>query len=250
MSVRPPTDWAAAIAVSGVNLLVRRSTAAENLYWSLVFDASDVGITQNVTVAEFLPNGTLLLALDRPQTVPGLGTVKSPRHHPVCARALWVERRNTRGIRVVSRRLRCRPFDDQAEQASMPSPCPAPIPIISIPGHQSEPRGWVPRAGGAGWRWPMRISSGWRGRSSARFRPGGAGRPIWNGSTVPGMAARMSAGRPCSGSTESAWRARGQPAADARGVRPRRRGGNARDVLLAWKGISPASLDIIWPRAG
>jgi hypothetical protein len=44
--------------------------------WELVFDASRVGITQDVTAAEFLPNGTLLLALGGAQKVPGLGKVQ------------------------------------------------------------------------------------------------------------------------------------------------------------------------------
>lgn len=56
------------------DLLVREGDN-KGWYWSLIFDASDVGITQDVTAAEFLPNGTLLLALGGAQTVPGLGKV-------------------------------------------------------------------------------------------------------------------------------------------------------------------------------
>lgn len=47
----------------------------DGAWWPMAFDASDVGITQDVTAAEFLPNGTLLLALSGAQTVPGLGKV-------------------------------------------------------------------------------------------------------------------------------------------------------------------------------
>lgn len=43
--------------------------------WELVFDASDVGITQNVFAFEWTSAGNLLMALQAAQTVPGLGTV-------------------------------------------------------------------------------------------------------------------------------------------------------------------------------
>jgi hypothetical protein len=43
--------------------------------WTLVFDASDVGITKDVAAFEAMPNGTLLLSLVAAQTVPGLGKV-------------------------------------------------------------------------------------------------------------------------------------------------------------------------------
>ena len=53
--------------------IVTRRTAAGK--WQLVFDASDVGITADVTAIERLPNGTILMALGTAQNVPGLGKV-------------------------------------------------------------------------------------------------------------------------------------------------------------------------------
>ena len=53
--------------------IVTRKTAAGQ--WQLVFDASDVGITADVTAIERLPNGTVLMALGAAQNVPGLGKV-------------------------------------------------------------------------------------------------------------------------------------------------------------------------------
>jgi uncharacterized repeat protein (TIGR01451 family) len=43
--------------------------------WSLIFDGSDVGIKTDVNGFEWLADGSLLLTLDRPTAVPGLGTV-------------------------------------------------------------------------------------------------------------------------------------------------------------------------------
>lgn len=43
--------------------------------WALVFDASDVGITQDVNAIERLSDGSILLSLLKAQTVPGLGKV-------------------------------------------------------------------------------------------------------------------------------------------------------------------------------
>ena len=53
--------------------IATRKTAAGQ--WQIVFDASDVGITQNVVAFEALPNGSILMSLAGPQTVPGLGKV-------------------------------------------------------------------------------------------------------------------------------------------------------------------------------
>lgn len=53
--------------------IVTRKTAANQ--WQIVFDASDVGITRNVTAFERLPNGSILMSLAAAQTVPGLGKV-------------------------------------------------------------------------------------------------------------------------------------------------------------------------------
>ena len=44
--------------------------------WQLAFDGSDVGITQNINAFEFMSDGSLLLALGKPQNVPGIGKVK------------------------------------------------------------------------------------------------------------------------------------------------------------------------------
>jgi hypothetical protein len=55
--------------------LLYQANDHHGFYWNLAFDASDVGITQDVSAAEFLPNGSLLLALGAAQTVPGLGKV-------------------------------------------------------------------------------------------------------------------------------------------------------------------------------
>lgn len=55
--------------------LLQRAFDNKGLYWELIFDASDVGITKDVVAAEFLPNGTLLLSLGAAQNVPGLGKV-------------------------------------------------------------------------------------------------------------------------------------------------------------------------------
>jgi len=43
--------------------------------WSMYFDASDVGITKNVTAFEIEGNGHILLSLAAPQNVPGVGNV-------------------------------------------------------------------------------------------------------------------------------------------------------------------------------
>ena len=84
---RPTVDWIGPYVSSDVDglggryarkqgdLLFRQFDNSGDPYWSLAFDASDVGITQDVTAAEFLPNGTLLLALSGTQTVAGLGKV-------------------------------------------------------------------------------------------------------------------------------------------------------------------------------
>lgn len=53
--------------------IVTRKTAANQ--WQIVFDASDVGITKNVTAFERLSNGSILMSLAAAQTVPGLGKV-------------------------------------------------------------------------------------------------------------------------------------------------------------------------------
>lgn len=44
--------------------------------WLLVFDASDVGINKNLFAFEWTSAGNLLLVLQQPQTIPGLGRVK------------------------------------------------------------------------------------------------------------------------------------------------------------------------------
>lgn len=44
--------------------------------WVLVFDASDVGITQNINAFEFSFNGRILFSLSGQQNVPGIGLVK------------------------------------------------------------------------------------------------------------------------------------------------------------------------------
>ena len=84
---RPTVEWIGPYVSSDVDglgsryarkqgdLLFRQLDSSGDPYWSLAFDASDVGITQDVTAAEFLPNGTLLLALSGTQTVAGLGKV-------------------------------------------------------------------------------------------------------------------------------------------------------------------------------
>ena len=43
--------------------------------WAMHFDASDVGITKNVTAFEIEDNGDILLSLVAPQNVPGVGSV-------------------------------------------------------------------------------------------------------------------------------------------------------------------------------
>ena len=43
--------------------------------WSMLFDGSDVGITKNVSAFELQPDGSILLALGAPQSVPGVGNV-------------------------------------------------------------------------------------------------------------------------------------------------------------------------------
>lgn len=55
--------------------LLYRTSDNKGYYWDLAFDASDVGITKDLAAAEFLPNGTLLMALGAAQNVPGLGKV-------------------------------------------------------------------------------------------------------------------------------------------------------------------------------
>ena len=43
--------------------------------WKLVFDASDVGITQNINAIERLDDGSILMSLAAAQNAPGLGKV-------------------------------------------------------------------------------------------------------------------------------------------------------------------------------
>ena len=45
--------------------------------WSMHFDASDVGLTKNVSAFEIEDNGHILLALGAPQNVPGVGNVQA-----------------------------------------------------------------------------------------------------------------------------------------------------------------------------
>lgn len=59
-------------AIKRGDIATRKDTAGQ---WQIVFDASDVGITQNVVAFERLPNGSILMSLAGPQTVPGLGKV-------------------------------------------------------------------------------------------------------------------------------------------------------------------------------
>lgn len=53
--------------------IVTRKTPANR--WAIVFDASDVGITQNVNGFTRMPNGSILMSLAGAQNVPGLGQV-------------------------------------------------------------------------------------------------------------------------------------------------------------------------------
>jgi len=46
-----------------------------NGVWAMLFDGSDVGISGDVDAFAFLDNGALLLSLDAPATLPGLGAV-------------------------------------------------------------------------------------------------------------------------------------------------------------------------------
>lgn len=43
--------------------------------WSMIFDGSDVGIKTDINGFEWLPDGSLLLTVDRPTTIAGIGTV-------------------------------------------------------------------------------------------------------------------------------------------------------------------------------
>lgn len=65
-------------ALGGNKSIKQQDVATRDLLtgqWTLVFDASDVGITKDVVALEAMPNGTLLLSLGAAQTVPGLGKV-------------------------------------------------------------------------------------------------------------------------------------------------------------------------------
>ena len=224
------------------DLLVREYDSRGDLYWSLVFDASDVGITQNVTAAEFLPNGTLLLALDRPQTVPGLGTVK-PHDIIRFVPAPYGLSEGTRGVfewyldgSDVGLSTTGEKIDAIALSGTDPDNFDL---VISLSGS-----GRVPRAGGG----DLAVADEDLIRlEGAQFGPvsAGAWMPYLDGSTVPGMAAEDIGGATLLRSTE--WRAaRGASLLLMReafvldGV-----AGNARDVLLAWQGFSPAALDIV-----
>lgn len=60
-------------AIAPADIAVRNPTTGQ---WQLAFDGSDVGITQNINAFEFMSDGSLLLALGKPQNVPGIGKVK------------------------------------------------------------------------------------------------------------------------------------------------------------------------------
>lgn len=65
-------------ALGGNKSIKQQDVATRDLLtgqWTLVFDASDVGINKDVVALEAMPNGTLLLSLGAAQTVPGLGKV-------------------------------------------------------------------------------------------------------------------------------------------------------------------------------
>ncbi len=69
----------AAVDGLGSNATIKRGDIATRKaaagQWQIVFDASDVGITQNVIAFEALPNGSILMSLAGSQAVPGLGQV-------------------------------------------------------------------------------------------------------------------------------------------------------------------------------
>lgn len=59
-------------AIKQQDIAMRANAAGK---WQLVFDASDVGITQDLVAMERLDDGSILMSLGASQTVPGLGKV-------------------------------------------------------------------------------------------------------------------------------------------------------------------------------
>jgi len=59
-------------AINRRDIATRKTAAGQ---WQIVFDASDVGITQNVAAFERMPNGSILMSLGGTQNVAGLGKV-------------------------------------------------------------------------------------------------------------------------------------------------------------------------------
>lgn len=207
-------------------------------YWYPIFDASDVGITQDVTAAEFLPNGTLLLALGGTQTVAGLGKVTAwdiiryvPNTDYTSGVFQWYLDGSDVGLTTAGEKI-----DAIALSSTDPDDFEL---VVSLSGSGS-----VPQTGGGAVTVrdedEIRLENAVYGAASA-----GTWAMHLDGSSVPGLAAEDVRGATLI-RTPSGLGGRGaalllmENAFVIDGV-----SGDNRDVLLAWQGFTPTALDVL-----
>ena len=251
---RPTAEWIGPYVSSDVDglgsryarkqgdLLFRQIDSSGDPYWSLAFDASDVGITQDVTAAEFLPNGTLLLALSGTQTVASLGKVTPydiirfvPNPYGLgeytSGVLQWYLDGSDVGLTTGGEKI---------DAISLSSTDPDNFELVlSLTGSGS-----VPKTGGGSIAVrdedQIRLENAVYGAASA-----GSFAMHLDGSTVPGLAAEDVRGATLLQAT-SGLGVRGgalllmENAFVIGGV-----SGDNRDVLLAWQGFAPNTLDVL-----
>ena len=224
------------------DLLYREVDYDGAVWWNMAFDASDVGITQDVTAAEFLPNGTLLLALSGTQTVAGLGKVTPydiirfvPNPYGLgdytSGVFQWYLDGSDVGLTTAGEKI-------DAISLSSVDPDNFEL-VVSLTGS-----GTVPKTGGGTIAVrdedQIRLENGVYGAATT-----GTWAMHLDGSTVPGLAAEDVRGATLA-QAPAGLGARGaalllmENAFVIDGVR-----GDNRDVLLAWQGFAPTALDVL-----
>lgn len=212
-------------------------------FWSLVFDASDMGITQDVTAAEFLPNGTLLLTLGGMQTVAGLGKVTASDIIRFVPNSYGLGYSTTSGVfqwYLDGSDVGLTTAGEKIDAISLSSTDPDDFDlVVSLSG-----AGSVPRTGGGTVTVrdedQIRLENAVYGAASA-----GTWAMHLDGSTVPGLAAEDVRGATLT-QAPSGLGVRGgalllmENAFVVDGV-----SGDNRDVLMAWQGFAPSALDVL-----
>jgi len=243
------TEWIGPYVSADVNglggrkqgdLLIQNSSYPD-VYWTLAFDASDVGITQDVTAAEFLPNGTLLLALSAAQNVPGLGTV-TPYDIIRFVPTFYGLGENTSGVfqwYLDGSDVGLTTAGEKIDAIALSSTDPDDFDlVVSLAGS-----GVVPKTGGgtlaARDEDQIRLENAVYGEASS-----GTWAMHLDGSTVRGLAAEDIRGAtlaqaPSGQATRGAALLLLENAFVVDGVR-----GDSRDLLLAWQGLAPENLDV------